>query len=306
MAMDLEQPHLLRRALRLGAGPGPRPHRRRRAAIAGYLGRRRRVRPRDRRVRRELRGRQRAGSRRAASTPSRQVACRPAANSAANRGRVEVAAAEVRPCRVPTRGGRSLRPQGFHQHDLRDSEGDMTPRRSRGRRLVLVAVAAVALVLAACSEVKNNGQNSLEPKGPQAQKIYDLFVPILIIAIVVGIAIIVATVFLAVKFRYKKGSNENPKQVHGNTPPRDRVDGPPRAAARDHRGAHRRHHLRPRREPGPAGAAGHRRGQAVVVAVLVPRRQGRHRRRDGHPDRPRRLRAAHTPATAAARPRPAT
>ena len=93
----------------------------------------------------------------------------------------------------------------------------MTPRRSRGRRLVLVAVAALALVLAACSEVKNNGQNSLEPKGPQAQKIYDLFVPILIIAIIVGIAIIVATVFLAVKFRYKKGTNENPKQVHGNT-----------------------------------------------------------------------------------------
>ncbi len=93
----------------------------------------------------------------------------------------------------------------------------MTPRRSRGRRLVLVAVAAVALVLAACSEVKNNGQNSLEPKSPQAQKIYDLFVPILIIAIVVGIAIIIATVYLALKFRYKKGSNENPKQVHGNT-----------------------------------------------------------------------------------------
>jgi cytochrome c oxidase subunit 2 len=93
----------------------------------------------------------------------------------------------------------------------------MTPRRSRGRRLVLVAVAALALVLAACSEVKNNGQNSLEPKGPKAHQIYDLFVPILIIAIIVGIAIIVATVFLAVKFRYKKGTNENPKQVHGNT-----------------------------------------------------------------------------------------
>src|SRR4051794_19984570 len=93
----------------------------------------------------------------------------------------------------------------------------MTPRRSRGRRLVLVAVAAVALVVAGCSEVKNNRQNSLEPKSPQAQKIYDLFVPILIIAIVVGIAIIVATVVIALKFRYKKGTNENPKQVHGNT-----------------------------------------------------------------------------------------
>jgi len=93
----------------------------------------------------------------------------------------------------------------------------MTPRRSRGRRLVLVAVAAVALVVAGCSEVKHNGQNSLEPKSPQAQKIYDLFVPILIIAIVVGIAIIAATVFVAVKFRYKNTTNENPRQVHGNT-----------------------------------------------------------------------------------------
>jgi cytochrome c oxidase subunit II len=93
----------------------------------------------------------------------------------------------------------------------------MTPRRSRGRRLVLVAVAAVALVLAACSEVKNNGQNSLEPKSPQAQKIDNLFVPILIIAIIVGIAIMAATIFLAIKFRYKKGKNENPKQIHGNT-----------------------------------------------------------------------------------------
>jgi len=93
----------------------------------------------------------------------------------------------------------------------------MTPRRSRGRRLVLAAVAAVVLVLAGCSEVKNNKQNSLQPKSPQAQKIYDLFVPILIIAIVIGIAIIAATVYLAIRFRYRPGTNENPKQIHGNT-----------------------------------------------------------------------------------------
>jgi cytochrome c oxidase subunit II len=93
----------------------------------------------------------------------------------------------------------------------------MTPRRSRGRRLVLVAVAAVALLLAACSEVDNNGQNSLQPKGSQAQKIYDLFVPIAIIAIVVGIAVLTATVVLAIRFRHRPGKNENPKQIHGNT-----------------------------------------------------------------------------------------
>ncbi len=93
----------------------------------------------------------------------------------------------------------------------------MTPRRSLGRRLVLVAVAAVALVLAGCSGVQNNGQNSLEPKSSQADKIYNLFTPIAMIAIAVGIAIIVATVVLAVKFRYRPGKNENPKQIHGNT-----------------------------------------------------------------------------------------
>jgi cytochrome c oxidase subunit 2 len=93
----------------------------------------------------------------------------------------------------------------------------MTPRRHGGRRLVLAAVAGLVLVLAGCSEVKNNGQNSLEPKGAQARKIDNLFVPWLIVAIVIGIAIIVATVFLAVKFRYRPGKNENPKQIHGNT-----------------------------------------------------------------------------------------
>ena len=93
----------------------------------------------------------------------------------------------------------------------------MTPRRTGGRRLVLVAAAVVAVVLAGCSGVKNNGQNSLQPKSSQAQKIYDLFVPILIIAIVVGIAVMVATVYLAIRFRYRPGKNENPKQIHGNT-----------------------------------------------------------------------------------------
>ena len=100
----------------------------------------------------------------------------------------------------------------------------MTPRRSRGRRLVLVAVAAVALVLAGCSEVKNNGQNSLEPKGPQAQKIYDLFVPILIIAIVVGIAIIVATVFARGEVPVPHGQEREPEAGPRQHPARDRLD----------------------------------------------------------------------------------
>ena len=96
----------------------------------------------------------------------------------------------------------------------------MTLRSARGRRIAL-AVAVLVLVsavLAGCSETaKNNRQNSLEPKGPAAQTIDNLFMPVAVIAILVGIFILVATVFVAIKFRHRPG-NENPKQVHGNTP----------------------------------------------------------------------------------------
>jgi cytochrome c oxidase subunit 2 len=95
-------------------------------------------------------------------------------------------------------------------------EGDMTPRRSRGRRLVLVA-AFLTVGLAGCASSIHNGQNSLDPKGPQSQKIYDLFLPVVGIAIAIGVAVLIATVFIAIRFRYRPGKNENPKQIHGNT-----------------------------------------------------------------------------------------
>jgi cytochrome c oxidase subunit 2 len=95
----------------------------------------------------------------------------------------------------------------------------MTLRSARGRRIAL-AVAVLVLVpavLAGCSEeAKNNRQNSLEPKGPAAHTIDNLFKPVAVIAILVGIFIMVATVYVAIKFRRRPG-NENPKQVHGNT-----------------------------------------------------------------------------------------
>ncbi len=95
----------------------------------------------------------------------------------------------------------------------------MTLRSARGRRIAL-AVAVLVLVsavLAGCSDTaKNNRQNSLEPKGPAAQTIDNLFKPVAVIAILVGIFICVATVYVGIKFRRRPG-NENPKQVHGNT-----------------------------------------------------------------------------------------
>ena len=167
----------------------------------------------------------------------------------------------------------------------------MTPRRTRGRRLVLAAVAAVVLVLAGCSEVKNNGQNSLEPKGPQAQTIDDLFVPILILAIVIGIAIIVATVYLAVRYRYRPG-NPAPFMVFQDGGGFVTDEGRWRAHIVFDNLIHQRQ-MPPTIgifiNPGvlPATSPDRQpRGQAVVVAVLLSRRQGRHRRRDGDPHRP--------------------
>jgi cytochrome c oxidase subunit 2 len=86
-----------------------------------------------------------------------------------------------------------------------------------GRRLRRVGLlVGLATVLAACGN--NNGQNSLHPKGPYAQKIDNLFVPIVILAIVIGIAVITATVVFAIKFRYREGKPDNPRQIHGSTP----------------------------------------------------------------------------------------
>jgi len=95
----------------------------------------------------------------------------------------------------------------------------MTPRRSRGRRLVLVVAALLAVVLGGCAHASgnHNGQNTLDPKGPASQKIYNLFLPVFGIAAFVGIAILIATVYLAIRYRYRPGKNENPKQIHGNT-----------------------------------------------------------------------------------------
>ena len=86
-----------------------------------------------------------------------------------------------------------------------------------GRRGALFAlVGGIALVAAGCSS-NDNGQNSLKPAGRNAQLIFDLFIPIVIVAGVIGVLVVGATVIFAIKFRHREGKNENPKQIHGNT-----------------------------------------------------------------------------------------
>jgi cytochrome c oxidase subunit 2 len=86
-----------------------------------------------------------------------------------------------------------------------------------GRRLFGVGLlVGCAALLAACGN--ENGQNSLDPKGPSAEKIDNLFLPILALAIVIGIAVLTATVYFAIRFRHREGHPDNPKQIHGSTP----------------------------------------------------------------------------------------
>ena len=96
----------------------------------------------------------------------------------------------------------------------------MLERRHRIRRGVILAVVSVAAVtLAGCGDSTgpDNGQNALRPQGPNAQKILNLFRPFFWIAVVIGIAVVVGTIYVALRFRQKPGTDPMPKQTHGNT-----------------------------------------------------------------------------------------
>jgi cytochrome c oxidase subunit 2 len=89
---------------------------------------------------------------------------------------------------------------------------------SRARRWIVAAVVLGTLLVLAGCRGPDNGQNSLQPDGPSARKIDDLFTPVFFIAVVIGVLVIGATVWVALRYRQRPGKNENPKQIHGSTP----------------------------------------------------------------------------------------
>ena len=81
---------------------------------------------------------------------------------------------------------------------------------------MVLGLVALALVAAACAP--NATQSALEPKGPYAQKSFDLFVPVFWVA--VAIFVIVEGLLVLFVFRYRHRRNQTPRipaQVHGNT-----------------------------------------------------------------------------------------
>ena len=80
---------------------------------------------------------------------------------------------------------------------------------------VAVLVSAV-MVLAACSDDSTKETNPLDPKGDVASRQIGLLEFWMIPAGVIGVLILAATVYVALRFRERPG-NENPVQVHGNS-----------------------------------------------------------------------------------------
>jgi cytochrome c oxidase subunit 2 len=88
------------------------------------------------------------------------------------------------------------------------------PLRAR-RRWRAALVVPLALALAACAE--DAPLDTLEPQGPEARKIDELFDPVLIVAGIVFLFVNLGVLFIVAKFRQRKDDDGSlPGQLHGN------------------------------------------------------------------------------------------
>jgi cytochrome c oxidase subunit 2 len=94
--------------------------------------------------------------------------------------------------------------------ELRETEGTV-------RKRLLWATAGIGLLLLLSACAPNATQDSLEPKGPYADKLQDLFVPVFWVAVFVFIVVEGGIVWISVRYRHRKGRERMPAQIHGNT-----------------------------------------------------------------------------------------
>jgi len=96
---------------------------------------------------------------------------------------------------------------------MNDGHGPRT-----ARRLAACALFVVSAVVVAGCRGPENGQNSLKPDGPSAQKIDNLFVPVYVVSVVIGVLVLAAVLWVALRYRQRGDQATNPKQTHGSTP----------------------------------------------------------------------------------------
>ena len=98
-----------------------------------------------------------------------------------------------------------------------------TPPRSRrfpwsGRWSGAIGASLFALVLSSCSliEIEDAPLSAVEPRGPFAEQIDNLFWPVFWVAVAIFVIVQGGLLFSIIAFRDRPGRKE-PKQVHGNT-----------------------------------------------------------------------------------------
>ena len=88
----------------------------------------------------------------------------------------------------------------------------------RCRRMLVSLGACLALVLALGGCAKDGELNTLEPEGPYARSIDNLFTPVGFVAIAVLVFVMGAVVYMWLRFRVKDHVEDDwPVQNHGNT-----------------------------------------------------------------------------------------
>ncbi len=90
----------------------------------------------------------------------------------------------------------------------------MRPTGRRRRTTSIVLVAALGLLLSACS---NAPQSALDPKGPFAERPDNLYRVVFWIAVGVFVLVQGLVIYVAVRFRERPDDDAMPVQVHGNT-----------------------------------------------------------------------------------------
>jgi cytochrome c oxidase subunit 2 len=80
---------------------------------------------------------------------------------------------------------------------------------------VVLGLVALAVVAVACAP--NATQSTLEPKGPYAQKAFDLFVPVFWVAVAIFVIVEGLLLLFVIRYRHRKKAIRIPPQVHGNT-----------------------------------------------------------------------------------------
>jgi cytochrome c oxidase subunit II len=94
--------------------------------------------------------------------------------------------------------------------ELRETEGTV-------RKRLLWATAGIVLLLLLGACAPNATQDTLQPQGPFAQKLKDLFIPVFWVAVFVFIVVEGGIVWITIRFRHRKGRERMPAQTHGNT-----------------------------------------------------------------------------------------